>query len=563
MITRAKCNGARLLVGGIGEAEVCRAATANRVRANLGCLCRLERQGEVMSNSRASQSRAGPVWLRRLKRAVRLGVFGLIVLLAISAALWLYFDIKWGRGLRAEVAALKDEGFPLRLEDITASPVPDDQNAATLYQKVFQVRFARLKMNDVAGFRSIYAPGMAGLSQIELRTLKQYVEAPESVDLAQCRELLRRPEVQAALAIFERASRKAECVFPVRWQDGPDMVVPHLLKAESAVRMVAAWALLLASEKRADEALDWCETGLRMCAHFASEPSHTAQRRSHRMWRVISAALSRIMCDRVVSAGVAGRFDEPLRALDVVHRDSCTATLSQSIAVVGVYYEDLHERPASAYDIVGPLTSMASHAIIGPDFGPSRAAQTAARIYCTRLGRPLHKLDHLRFLRWMHAMVSLSKLPYRETAAAHQSLDEEINAASSLLPWIPTIPDLDFLVSSFMMLSAFNCESYIDLTLRRDVTSAEIGMQRVALALKAHKYQHGSYPPDLDSLQSGLHDPLPKDPFSGHPFGYRRQGEGFTVYSIGPDLVDNGGNQEIMVLKVLERGGDIILTCAE
>ncbi len=516
-----------------------------------------------MGNNRASQNLAGSVWLRRLKRATRLAALGLAILLVVSAVVWLHFDIKWGRALRAEMTGLKDEGVPLRLEDVTPSPVPDEQNAATLYQKVFQVRFARLNINDVAGFRSIYAPGIAGLSPLELGILKQYVEAPESVDFAQCRELLRRPEVQAALAIFERASRKAECIFPVRWQDGPDMVVPHLLKAESAAVIVAAWALLLASEKRTGEALDWCETGLRMCTHFASEPSHMAQLWSYRMWRVISATLSHVVCDRVVSAAVACRFDGPLRALDAVHRDGCTATLSQFIAIMGAYYEDLHERPASAYDIVGTLTLATSHAMNGPDYGPSRGAQIAARIYCTALSRPLHKLDHFRFLRWMHAMVSLSKLPYRETAAAHQSLHEEMSAASSLPWWIPMFLEVRLPPPFTLMIASMEAGPYADLTLKRDIMSAEIGLWRVALALKAHKYEDGTYPPDLDDLESGLQEPLPDDPLSGHRFRYRRQGEGFTVYSIGPDLADEGGSQKVQVLELLDRRGDIILTCVQ
>ena len=33
----------------------------------------------------------------------------------------------------------------------------------------------------------------------------------------------------------------------------------------------------------------------------------------------------------------------------------------------------------------------------------------------------------------------------------------------------------------------------------------------------------------------------PDDPFSGKEFVYRRQGAGFRLYSLGPDLKDNKG----------------------
>ncbi len=501
--------------------------------------------------------------LRRLKRIVRVGAFGLAILLLVGAVVWLYSDIKWGRALKAEIAALKDEGIPLRLEDITRSPVPDEQNAATLYQKVFQVRFARVDLRD-----AFAPPGMAGLSRDELHILGRYVQAPQNADVAKCRELLRRPEVQEALDIFQRASRRPECVFPVRWQDGFDMAFgsafPHLEKAQSAAVIVAAWALLLASEQRIDEALDWCATGLRMCTHFASEPSAPARKQSHRMLLVVGAALTRVLCDTDVSPSEARRFDEHLRRLDAVQRAACRATLSQSVAILGGYYEDLHERPASAYPLVHAIVLISTW--MAQDSDAPVLPQIGAWIYCSRLARPLHKLDHLRFLRWMHAIVSLSKLPYRETAAAHQSLDEEMTAASSGASWIPNGLQLVFPVAILVDPACLMCNEYGDLTLTRDVTGAEIGLLRVALALKAHKYEHGSYPSDLYSLQSGLQEQLPEDPFSGKRFVYQRQAEGFKLYSIGQDLMDSGGQpgeERRYHYNYPDRDFDIIWQCAK
>ncbi len=469
------------------------------------------------------------------------------------------------------MAALKDEGIPLRLEDIARSLVPDGENAATLYQEVFQVRFARLDPRKGSDLRSLAPLGMAGLSQDELGLLEEYVHAPQNTDVTECRELLRRPKVQEALDIFERASRRPECVFPVRWQDGFDMAFggafPHLNKAHSAAVIVASWALLLAGEQRTDEALDWCETGLRMCTHFAGEPSAPARRHSLRMLVVVEAALTHLLCHGDVSSSEVRRFDDRLQELEAVQRVACRATFRQAVAVLGGYYEDLHERPASAYPLVHMIVLIDTW--IGQDSDAPVLPQIGAWIYCSRLARPLHKLDHLRFLRWMHATVSLSKLPYRESAAAHQSLNEEMTAASSRPSCIPNGLQLVFPVAIFVDPAYLMCNKYGDLTLTRDVTSAEIGLLRVALALKAHKYEHGTYPPDLGDLESGLLEPLPKDPFSGKRFVYQRQAEGFRLYSIGPNLVDDGGSEvkhtyrQHWVLDLLDKRGDVILACAE
>ena len=76
-------------------------------------------------------------WLVRI--APRVG-FGLLVLFGLAAIPWTYFNIKWGRPLEVELAALKAQGMPLTLAEAAPEPVPDDQNAALVYNEVFQVQ---------------------------------------------------------------------------------------------------------------------------------------------------------------------------------------------------------------------------------------------------------------------------------------------------------------------------------------------------------------------------------------------------------------------------------------
>jgi hypothetical protein len=59
--------------------------------------------------------------------------------------------------------------------------------------------------------------------------------------------------------------------------------------------------------------------------------------------------------------------------------------------------------------------------------------------------------------------------------------------------------------------------------------------------LKAYKSRYGSYPKDLGELRSKLGWEIPVDPFSGKGFIYSKKGGGFFLYSIGPNLKDDGG----------------------
>ena len=60
-------------------------------------------------------------------------------------------------------------------------------------------------------------------------------------------------------------------------------------------------------------------------------------------------------------------------------------------------------------------------------------------------------------------------------------------------------------------------------------------------ALELYRVRHGGYPQDLQALVPGCLPALPLDPFSDQPFCYRLDAGGYTLYSVGPNLVDDGG----------------------
>jgi hypothetical protein len=61
-----------------------------------------------------------------------------------------------------------------------------------------------------------------------------------------------------------------------------------------------------------------------------------------------------------------------------------------------------------------------------------------------------------------------------------------------------------------------------------------------AVAIAAYGVQRGHYPDTLDDLVRQYLPSVPRDA-DGRPLRYRREGHDASVYSIGPDLADNGG----------------------
>ena len=64
----------------------------------------------------------------------------------------------------------------------------------------------------------------------------------------------------------------------------------------------------------------------------------------------------------------------------------------------------------------------------------------------------------------------------------------------------------------------------------------------VLLAVERYRLHHRRWPTNLTELTPQFLPQLPTDPYTGTPLGYRVHATGVTVYAVGPDGTDNGGN---------------------
>jgi hypothetical protein len=62
-----------------------------------------------------------------------------------------------------------------------------------------------------------------------------------------------------------------------------------------------------------------------------------------------------------------------------------------------------------------------------------------------------------------------------------------------------------------------------------------------ALAAERYRRQHGRWPDTLDALVPEFLPEVPLDPHDGKRLRYRRLEEGVVIYSVGPNLTDDGG----------------------
>ena len=159
---------------------------------------------------------------------------------------------------------------------------------------------------------------------------------------------------------------------------------------------------------------------------------------------------------------------------------------------------------------------------------------------------PVDKLceyDQVQYLRLQRELIAAVALPYLESI---EPVNENLRKFEEELPACCMMTEILFPV-------------YGRPAAKRTATASHVGLAQVALALKAYKNKKGRYPESLAQLSEVIEwGDLPEDLFSGQDFIYRREGEGFLVYSIGVNLKDDGGKAE----KDWE-AGDIVWRCAK
>jgi hypothetical protein len=77
-----------------------------------------------------------------------------------------------------------------------------------------------------------------------------------------------------------------------------------------------------------------------------------------------------------------------------------------------------------------------------------------------------------------------------------------------------------------------------------DKSEMENRLTRVSFALAAYKSDHGSYPQALSDLVPSEIAVVPDDIFSDQPLVYAPTSGGYTLYSVGPDMKDDGGKAD-------------------
>ncbi len=133
--------------------------------------------------------------------------------------------------------------------------------------------------------------------------------------------------------------------------------------------------------------------------------------------------------------------------------------------------------------------------------------------------------DKLRYMDYMGQICTASKLPYPEMLSAMESIDNSFDEDRSWLPRFSyaSVAPLARAGWSFARIAAW---------LRTAASAA---------AVERFRLEYGLPPGDLSDLVPPYLAAVPEDPFDGDPLRYRRDGEGYVIYSVDVNRQDDGG----------------------
>jgi hypothetical protein len=424
------------------------------------------------------------------RRTVKILKWFGIVILGLGLV-WGALDIASRRALKREYAALQAEGRPMQRQEIVPPAIPVADNAALVYNAAVQMLKAEPPL-----VLDAYTPP-AGRHINNLFEQLSVVASDSPVSTEHATRLLDHPQVVEFLGAVEHGAARPGYRQELDYSQGAALLMPHLGEKRHISRILSVRTRRQAAAGDTDAAWRTALTGLRFADSLRDEPVLISQ-----LVRVAQAVIA-LEAIRAVAevAPPAAEDDAELETLlaSLENQEPLVRAIDGERLILGEWAFML---PASSVELMGPGKESQFLSIIRWTF------------------RPLLGWDHAAYMRVMRSYARHAAEPYAPG-------DDEFG--DRLLADVPR-----YCILTRMTVPAISAAKarYISMI-------AEARITRAGLAAMRYNQEHGALPPDLEALKLTN----PDDPFTGKPLIYRTTDRGFTIYSVGVNLVDDGGTK--------------------
>jgi hypothetical protein len=409
-----------------------------------------------------------------------------------------------------EIQKIKELGEPTTVEEIIPEEIPDAENGSLLYKEAF---------GHFESLRSQYDKRGSVWNKIPYLGYIRWDEVSSEDRKKVADFFLNNADVTKIYQLLDKASNM-KCQFLKRkdcQQKWPSTY--HLSQMAGCVRLLAARARFEAENLSIEKALATLLTVLRISKSISGEPLLTSQMTRLHVDSVI------LNCTEEVLRKGEGSADLYQYLIEEIKRDrdenvTHSGLLSERV-VVGIHrFAQMKRRWIEEWN---NMSHKEKQKRFEGMFGRKHSKKNMDKEVLKRI-EVVADYQQLVYFRAVAKMVSQSKRPSWEVRKELGRLE----------PWMVGRPlkKIMFFVQDFAIF--YGHEARID---------AGLGNAEIALACHIYKSKHGDYPSSLRDLTPEMLASLPLDPFTGTDYIYRKNNDGFIVYSVGDDLKDDGGKR--------------------
>jgi len=411
----------------------------------------------------------------------------LIILLLVCIGLYVHYRLHSKSQLQTRIDAIRAEGYPVTCAelDMWYKIPPNVENAAYTIEEALSF----FKTWDKE--KSMSLP-IIGRTELPPRTdpLPADMKALITEYVADNNE---------ALELFHKAAGIEYCRYPINLSAGLATLVPNLSEMRNAVRLLELEAVLNADNGNGSAATLSSISGFGIARSLVREPVTVSQ-------------LVRCGCQNAAISTVEQVLnrveltDEQLLELaECVRQSESISDISRAFVGERCMGIDFFNNPG----IINPG---------GVRINPLLSLYKAVG---------MTEADTVLYLDLMDEYMKSTKLPLHERQKAADAVSAKFQSTSKVH------------VLLHVIMPALSRVTTVELG-----SIAHLRVADVALAVQRYRLKAGRFPEKLADLIPMFLESVPKDPFDGKEMRYKKLEAGFVVYSIGPDLSDDGGKEK-------------------
>ncbi len=414
----------------------------------------------------------------------------------LAAGAWVLLDIITRQDLEAILADLEAEGRPMSAKALHEGGLPDSENAAVVYTQAF----AKLSLT----FKEEYL----------LDHMRQGDVADAWPELSRTE----RAQVVAVLSnnapffqLLHRAALMDRCQFDVRFPPLYDCWHAYEEELEASRELLYAQVIVCLAQGEVREAFAvWQDWAALLRHEAAQETVNWHRERLFRLYCMLKGLEAVVRTNRLTET-------ELLHVRRALEGQEARGALVEALKSDALAIERLLALTAGK---PAPQVSLA-------DVPFPRAERSLSWLYASPLGRPWRRHDQAAYLTLLVENVRLIQSPFH---AVREQVEEWQSRRRGLSWKTPASRQLPY-----RLFDASDVAWH----------DAQLASARVAVALELYRLAKGNYPSKLQELCPEFMTELPADPYDGKPIRYLNDGQRVVVYSVGENLRDDGGSDEV------------------